>query len=84
MKEDSNKAAIKALQDLCEVDPDTGKYKNSQNFGRNISIGLAIFAIGLCYSFYGLEPVIRGIGFFLGALLSVSIAIYALIKLKVI
>lgn len=83
-KKPVKKEAINLVENFCETDPDSGKYKNAQKFGRNIMIGLFIIALGISYSLYGLYTTIMIIVSLVVVLLIASVILYSLIKFKVI
>ena len=77
-----NKEAIKSLKDLCETDPNSGKYKNAQKVGRNVGIGVFILVLGIIYSFFGLYTTVIVLASLIIILLLISAGLWTIVVSK--
>ena len=75
---------ISDIKNLTKIDQNTGEYANAQTVGRNISIGILVILIGFLYIIGGITTVITGLATIIGLIVSASVIVYILIKIKAI
>lgn len=69
---------IDSINDICEIDKDTGQYKNAQKIGARLFVGFFILVMGILYSIKGLYFVLITIVITFLTLVILSLILYLL------